>query len=224
MAYASATSPFASVKGENVFRKSPSPSPSPFLSTPSAANANGPPLTPPAMFSSSSDFGSLTAKRTGFESFAGSASPFAAFARGKSPLLNANMNAFSAYALGGAQGFSVSSSSTPALAPKTSKKVKEGSTGSSGEDATDDDGAVAEENGTNGNGIEKNGSSASFGDKLRAQEEEETCEEKKLQLTEQESTFLFHLRFIPWVLIFFQKIRVKRKKRRCIKFEGNYLC
>ncbi|KAF9061966.1 hypothetical protein BDP27DRAFT_1337354 [Rhodocollybia butyracea] len=85
MAYASTSSPFASVKGQNIFSstaKSVSSSSSaikiPLPSSPVLGAAA------PAESSSSSSAGT---KRTGFEAFASSSSPFASVARTRSPVL-----------------------------------------------------------------------------------------------------------------------------------------
>ncbi|KAH7922613.1 hypothetical protein BV22DRAFT_1131270 [Leucogyrophana mollusca] len=147
MAYASSASPFAAVKGQNIFSSggsstskrpsaptslpaNPSPSlfpnsisqPSPFSSqsSPFPTNTQPPPSSP---FEPSSP--PTAAKRTGFEAFAGSASPFASSAlRSKSPTGKAGhglglhrskspprrtgfagTSAFSTYASGGAHAF-----------------------------------------------------------------------------------------------------------------------
>jgi Ran-binding protein 3 len=130
MAYASTSSPFASVKGQNVFGKpssfskgpSPSPSPSPLSSQISrfqTAPALGSPLGDP------SSLAPTATKRTGFEAFSGSASPFASASRSKSPNRSLSSNvlrskspggrsaagkstsAFTTYAIGGAHSFAV---------------------------------------------------------------------------------------------------------------------
>ncbi|EIW75098.1 hypothetical protein CONPUDRAFT_85429 [Coniophora puteana RWD-64-598 SS2] len=101
MAYASTSSPFASVKGQNIFRPSPSPtplSPTPrtsFASSPfpsfSSISTLGEPSTPKSSFAGGSSTTTTTTstatKRTGFEAFAssGGGSPFASAARAKSP-------------------------------------------------------------------------------------------------------------------------------------------
>lgn len=79
MTYASKTSPFASIKGQNIFSSKPSTSifaggPQPVSQRPGLAPAFGTPstLTP-------------TPKRSGFEAFASPSSPFASLARAKSP-------------------------------------------------------------------------------------------------------------------------------------------
>ena len=77
MAYASTSSPFAAVKGQNVFSSSKIPISSPIpskFSTDLAQSASLP--------------SKITApKRSGFEAFASSASPFASVTRTKSPVL-----------------------------------------------------------------------------------------------------------------------------------------
>ncbi|KAJ8587449.1 hypothetical protein M405DRAFT_821564 [Rhizopogon salebrosus TDB-379] len=105
MAYASAASPFAAVKGQNIFSgasssssKKLSVSPSPSPSPPLTSNTLAP--SPFAGFASSQWStqqmpASMATKRTGFEAFIGSASPFATAgastfpSRPKSPLRNA---------------------------------------------------------------------------------------------------------------------------------------
>ncbi|KAF9059751.1 hypothetical protein BDP27DRAFT_1340774 [Rhodocollybia butyracea] len=83
MAYASTSSPFASVKGQNIFSSTLKSSSSaikiPLPSSPVLGAA-----TATAESSSSSSAGT---KRTGFEAFASSSSPFASVARTKSPVL-----------------------------------------------------------------------------------------------------------------------------------------
>ncbi|KAG6850673.1 hypothetical protein H0H93_010401 [Arthromyces matolae] len=119
MAYASPNSPFSAVKGQNVFaaNKAASPPPSnphtPAPSLPDSSNhqSGDTPPTAPVL------------KRTGFEAFASSASPFASASRSKSPVLGSTSklgrarspprrgnsitsNAFASYA-DGLQGFAI---------------------------------------------------------------------------------------------------------------------
>ncbi|OAX43301.1 hypothetical protein K503DRAFT_765967 [Rhizopogon vinicolor AM-OR11-026] len=141
MAYAATASPFAAVKGQNIFSgasssssKKPSVSPSPSPSPPLTNNT----LTPSSPFAGfvSSQWStphmpaSTATKRTGFEAFMGSTSPFVTAgaspfpSRPKSPLRNASgksalgrskspprrtplsmSSAFSPYASGGVQSF-----------------------------------------------------------------------------------------------------------------------
>ena len=78
MAYASNSSPFAAVKGQNIFSSSKAPTTSspipPKFSTDLAQAARTPSTT-------------TAPKRSGFEAFASSASPFASVTRAKSPVL-----------------------------------------------------------------------------------------------------------------------------------------
>lgn len=141
MAYASAASPFASVKGQNVFFSASSNKNQPTspirasTSLPGSSNLtkSSLPQTPLASLAQQTYLQqtptSTATKRTGFEAFAGSASPFSpsfghsrpmspgtansrsAFVRSKSPVrrgtFSANSGAFSSYASGGTQGFAV---------------------------------------------------------------------------------------------------------------------
>ncbi|KIO10844.1 hypothetical protein M404DRAFT_878217 [Pisolithus tinctorius Marx 270] len=141
MAYASAASPFASVKGQNVFFSASSNKNQPTspirasTSLPGSSNLtkSSLPQTPLASLAQQTYLQqtptSTATKRTGFEAFAGSASPFSpsfghsrpmspgtansrsAFVRSKSPVrrgtFSANSGAFSSYASGGTQGFVV---------------------------------------------------------------------------------------------------------------------
>ena len=104
MAYASVASPFASVKGQNVFigasssnpiKKSPTPAPTPLPGIPGSSTSSQSPFSLPT-FATRSQQPSLqhtpqntATKRTGFEAFAGSSLPFASpftHSRPKSPL------------------------------------------------------------------------------------------------------------------------------------------
>lgn len=121
MAYASPSSPFAAVKGQNIFASNKAASPPPAEQTTPA-----PPIT---IFDStqSGDVSSPSStpgvKRSGFGAFASSSSPFASVSRAKSPILGStsklgrakspsrrsnsiNSNAFSSYA-GGLQSFAI---------------------------------------------------------------------------------------------------------------------
>ncbi|KAH0583044.1 hypothetical protein H2248_010929 [Termitomyces sp. 'cryptogamus'] len=121
MAYASPSSPFAAVKGQNIFASNKTPSP-----PPTQQSIPAPPI---AIFggSQSGDVPSSSStpgvKRTGFEAFASSSSPFASASRAKSPVLGStsklgrakspsrrsnsiNSNAFSSYA-GSLQSFAI---------------------------------------------------------------------------------------------------------------------
>lgn len=84
MAYASTSSPFASVKGQNIF-KSVKVTPSPPSSTSTVAPQD------PDVINATASQSSITlptaTKRPGFAAFASTPSPFAAAARTKSPIL-----------------------------------------------------------------------------------------------------------------------------------------
>ncbi|EAU90388.2 hypothetical protein CC1G_00772 [Coprinopsis cinerea okayama7 len=73
MAYASTSSPFASVKGKNLFASSKSSSPAPSLSSTPSATGFGAKL------------GESSSQTGGFSAFAGTSSPFATATRNKSP-------------------------------------------------------------------------------------------------------------------------------------------
>ncbi|KAH9832541.1 uncharacterized protein C8Q71DRAFT_776937 [Rhodofomes roseus] len=202
MAYASTSSPFASVAGPSVFNKSKTPpaSSSPFAST-STSFASAFATTPsssPTKSSTNSSETPLPQKRTGFEAFASTSSPFASvakrpksppppafggLARSRSPSRHPtstrsgnafSASAFSAYAAGGAQGFSASKPRSERASPAPS----EGSTrGTSVFDAGTKDDAEEE----SGNGA------VSFSERLRSHKDDEDSEESdRVKLTEQE--------------------------------------
>ncbi|THG98472.1 hypothetical protein EW026_g3719 [Hermanssonia centrifuga] len=212
MAYASTSSPFASVKGPSMFSPNKpstwaSSSTSPFASGPSTpAPSSKLSLNNSPFFSSSTSKARAesTLKRTGFEAFASVTSPFGSAAkrpkspppatpsafghRSKSPARHhsparaaAGINPFSAYATGGVHAFAKSSvkrsSGSPALAENGAEA---GSSVLASQGSGEDEESSREESGS-----EKG---VSFGDRLRAEkdEEEEVDEEKKLKLTEQE--------------------------------------
>ncbi|KAL0574310.1 hypothetical protein V5O48_007648 [Marasmius crinis-equi] len=202
MAYASTSSPFASVKGQNIFSSSKPSSPkpgSPF----SAGTSSSKPLstlsTPPGEPSTST----TPAKRSGFEAFASSASPFATATRSKSPALGSSgkfgrsksppsratpgaSSAFSAYASSGMQGF--------ALPPQ--KRARAGSPGSSSSLERNSNTPLL---GGNGNGNhqdsgaedERDDRRSTFGERLRAGKDDDEGsggdeDSPKMSLTEQE--------------------------------------
>ncbi|KZV70817.1 hypothetical protein PENSPDRAFT_651128 [Peniophora sp. CONT] len=142
LAYASTSSPFAAVKGPPVFgSKAKSPSPwsgggnpalraaSPFA-TPAAASPPGSPNLRPA----SPAAGSQTpAKRTGFEAFASTTSPFARAkspTRSKSPVRRVNAaksaSVFSAYTGESAQGLFAAPAAKRARAETPADKTQDG--------------------------------------------------------------------------------------------------
>ncbi|KAJ8516506.1 hypothetical protein ONZ45_g6211 [Pleurotus djamor] len=187
MSYASTSSPFASVKGKSLFTAgasrfppaSPSPTPSPFPTTPTHSSAT------PAT------------KRSGFEAFASSSSPFTAAARAKSPGLGsssklgrsksptrranaAHSSAFSAYASSGIQAFAP----TPKRARADSPIVNGSSKASSSEPSEKDSGNEDEKD-------TKDEGQLTFGERLRATTGDEDAaqsedEEAKLVLSEQD--------------------------------------
>lgn len=206
MAYASASSPFASVKGQNVFASSGAKSPplfsssstvsSPFILGSSEASSS-------AVKPTASSQPSFTAtKRTGFEAFASSSSPFAAVARSKSPVLGstsklgrnrspvrranpADANAFSSYASGGvSHGFSL---------PVTKRARAESPSGGSSRSSLERNPIFkafgSGDSPDSGAEDESDNRAATFGEKLRAgkdDEDEASDEEPKITLTEQE--------------------------------------
>ncbi|KAL0953953.1 hypothetical protein HGRIS_005114 [Hohenbuehelia grisea] len=201
MAYASTSSPFASVKGKNIFTststKASSPGPVASLApSPFSSAATEPP--------SSVTSTPTAAKRTGFEAFASSASPFAtAAARAKSPSSPgklsrakspsrranpANINAFSAYASGGMQGFAVPH-------PKRARAGSPGdsSSRSSLERPSGAIGAFDAFAADSGAEDDREDRTQSFGEKLRAgkddsDEARSEEEEPRVALTEQDLT------------------------------------
>ena len=190
MAYASTSSPFASVKGSNIFKATTSSTSSIALasvnSAPSSSRTNAP-------------------KRSGFESFQSSSSPFAAFSRSKSPVLGgtpklgraksppprkavSSMNAspFASYA-GTASPFSTpmasrvafglpNSQSQGALDPASGSALASFGSGQAAEDGSD-------------SGDEEKEIPSTFGERLRASkdEEEDDGEDSSVRLTKRES-------------------------------------
>lgn len=201
MAYASSSSPFAAVKGQNIFSSNKATSPPPLPPMKPAATPVSPFIISPNEPSGSSlTFTPL--KRSGFEAFASSTSPFSSATRSKSPILGstsklgrakspprrgnpANSSAFSLYA-GGVQSFAV-----PAQ-----KRAKASSPTSSSRSSLERTPGVSTF-GSNGAGLDSgpddDDRSVSFGEKLRAgrndEEEGQSDEEQaKITLTEQDGT------------------------------------
>ncbi|KZT67325.1 hypothetical protein DAEQUDRAFT_767233 [Daedalea quercina L-15889] len=206
MAYASTSSPFASVSGPSLFIKSKSPVPpsssfaSSSTSTSFASTFTATPSGPPTKSATNTPETPLPQKRTGFEAFATTSSPFASVAkrpksppppafsggslsRSRSPSRHPNsmrtanafsVSAFSAYAAGGAQGFSAVKPRSERASPAPS----EGSTRATSvlDAKTKDD--ADEESGNE---------AVSFSERLRSQKDEEDSEEgERVKLTEQE--------------------------------------
>ncbi|KAF8448880.1 hypothetical protein L210DRAFT_1054843 [Boletus edulis BED1] len=227
MSYASAASPFASVKGQNVF-SSASPNNQKPTTSPSTNNVSLPldttpihaPFASPFSQSSFAAFASshtssqpatpsTATKRTGFEAFAGSASPFATAspfspARSKSPLGNNKSSilarsksptrrtiglnsVFSSYAGGGT--FSAPhpkrarAESPDGGSSRSSLERKESALGGLGNGEASGSGEEGD--------LDREGSDrapSTFGERLRASKDgdEEQSEEEKDKLTEQE--------------------------------------
>ncbi|KAF9466168.1 hypothetical protein BDZ94DRAFT_1213575 [Collybia nuda] len=196
MAYASTSSPFAAVKGRNIFssnKSSPSP---PVSATPTPAISS---LNIPSLGESSSLPPPTTMKRSGFEAFSSPTSPFLAATRSKSPVLGstsrlgrnkspprrgnpANSNAFSSYA-GPIQSFAI----------PVQKRARAGSPSSSSRSSLERNSTISVF-GSNGaatdSGTEED-QNASFGAKLRAGRDDEDegksdDEQRKPILTEQD--------------------------------------
>ena len=231
MAYASVASPFASVKGQNVFigasssyqikkpPRSPTPPSTPLPSIPGISTSLQSPFSQPS-FPTRSQQPSLqqtpqntATKRTGFEAFAGSSSPFAspftharpksplgsnsksALARSKSPPRRAiqGMNAavFTMYASGGTQMFAV---------PRPKRARADSPSGGSSRSSLEGKQSPAldqlRSNENSASGEEEEGereeneptTSSTFSEKLRSAKdlEDDRSEEEKEKLTEQE--------------------------------------
>ncbi|KAJ3889947.1 hypothetical protein GG344DRAFT_78307 [Lentinula edodes] len=92
MAYASTSSPFASIKGQNIFSSSANSVSSSAIKTP---------LPSSPVLGRADALPSAGTKRTGFEAFASSSSPFASVAKSKSPVLGGSGTFGSTNILGG---------------------------------------------------------------------------------------------------------------------------
>ncbi|KAJ7781907.1 hypothetical protein DFH07DRAFT_791951 [Mycena maculata] len=200
MAYASTSSPFAAVKGENLFASKKTTSSIPFTATPPANPVVSSPFAAPAGEPSSPP----SSKRA---VFGVSSSPFAAATKAKQDILGstsklsrakspsrrgtpAGTSAFSAYASGGVQGFAL----------PTQKRVRSGSPDDSGASSLERATAVATGSASATNGStdssaedERDDRPVSFGEKLRAGKDDEEDgksdeESAKPVLTEQEFT------------------------------------
>lgn len=236
MSYASAASPFAAVKGQNIFssvspnnQKPPASSSAKQVALPLDIVPIHAPFTSPFCQSSFAAFASsqssqqatpnTATKRTGFEAFAGSASPFSSasqfsHSRSKSPLVNnsgkssilarsksptrrtigMNASAFTTYAGVGAHAF---------LAPHPKRARAEspngGSSGSSLERKEgsafsifgNGDGSGSGEEDGDADREESDRTPSTFGERLRASKDgdDEQSGEEKEKLTEQEGEF-----------------------------------
>lgn len=207
MAYASTSSPFAAVKGQNIFHKTAETSAPHFLPVnqdpveplSSPFTSKNIPQSDPTPSSSTS-----TPMRFGFEAFASPLSPFSSVARSKSPVLGSSSkfsrakspvrrnqsvpsSAFSPYA-GTAQSFVI----------PPSKRVRSGSPSNSSRSSLERNSAIGVI-GTNGAGQDSGTEDdreddrlTSFGEKLRAGRDDEDDnksdeEQGKVVLTEQDS-------------------------------------
>ncbi|KAJ7509918.1 hypothetical protein B0H11DRAFT_1261307 [Mycena galericulata] len=196
MAYASTSSPFALVKGQNLFASKKATSSVPFGATTPVNSVVSSPFATPASEPSSPP----SSKRA---VFGVSSSPFTASSKAKQDILGSTSklsrakspprrgtptgtSAFSAYASGGVQGFSL-----PAQ-----KRVRSGSpddSGASSLERTPAEGSASAPNGSTDSGAEdeRDDRPVSFGEKLRAgkdEEEEGKSDEEGVKpvLTEQE--------------------------------------
>lgn len=201
LAFASNSSPFAKVKGPNLFAKSSA------ISSPWSSGTSSPsPSTPTATTTTTT-----TMKKTGFEAFASPSSPFGrskspgAFGRSKSPKptsagVTKNSNAFSAYTNNGAQGFSAVRSA----AGKRTKVADEAEDNGKRKQDSVDGGSPAPALGAKSD--EEEGSEErekmSFGDRLRAEKDGQGSgdDDEKVVLTEQECEFVYALD-IEWGLM-----------------------
>lgn len=220
MAYASTSSPFATVKGQNIFGASKlgtphtkqsafsvSPGPSPAPLAPAAELKS--PFGQASSYTFTSTLTSSTPKLSGFETFAGSSSPFATAAHSNMPVIGStsklgsrtksppirstsslNSNPFASYA-GGNQGFAVP-------APKRARAASpDGSSRSSLErpydsSILDKKSPSGSESGDEGQDDEP----TTFGERLRAsrdEEEENRSDEEngKMMLTEQDGKHVY---------------------------------
>ncbi|KAJ7180835.1 hypothetical protein C8R46DRAFT_1070734 [Mycena filopes] len=198
MAYASSSSPFAAVKGQNLFASKKTTSSVPFTAS-----------TPPVTSTATSPFAPVLGEPSSPPSstkralFGSSSSPFAAATKAKQDILGstsklgrakspprratpAGTNAFSAYASSGVQGFAL---------PSAQKRVRSDSPDDSGASSLERStpvGSTPAANGSVDSGAEDD-HDGSFGAKLRAakdEEEEGKSDEEgaKPVLTEQEFT------------------------------------
>ncbi|TDL23696.1 hypothetical protein BD410DRAFT_786955 [Rickenella mellea] len=204
LSYASTSSPFATTKGPSVFGGSSgkSPLPSPNAGPSSVSSGARSPLSPSPFVTAVSQEPSLTGtKRTGFEAFASSTSPFIVPARSKSPTgfatksgLNrskspqrssrAAISAFSSY----------SSGISPFAVPPVKKQRQEGS-GSEAGDGEKNTRPFGRNGSSTDASEDESDKQTSFGERLRASKSEEDTgptgsdeDESKANISEQELT------------------------------------
>jgi Ran-binding protein 3 len=199
MAYASRNSPFTSVKGQNVFGSTKPASSTPSFGSPA-------PSTPATK--SSSTFGQPSSastptlvKRTGFDAFSGSTSPFASVSRMKTPTIGSTSKLGRAKSPPRRTNSALSSTSfvsyagaSQSFALPAQKKARAGSPDGSSRSSlerTPSSGVFGESNNSSESGAddEQEDDRMSFGARLRAgkdEDEEIKTDEEKLNLTEQD--------------------------------------
>ncbi|PPQ64350.1 hypothetical protein CVT24_008419 [Panaeolus cyanescens] len=219
MAYASTSSPFASVKGQNVFKASTSTSPSPWTAGGSTSSITSSASTPASEFksvfgktTSTSAFGgghtpsanvfgsansdsSAGVKRSGFDAFSSSTSPFGALARSKSPVLGStsklsrakspprrsnsiNSNPFGSYA-GGSQSFTL----------PVQKRARADSPSGSGGSSLERVAPALAGNGSDSGNEDEGAHSPTFSERLRAEKDGDAAnlsDEEKASYSEQD--------------------------------------
>ena len=202
MAYASTSSPFASIKGQNIFKSGKvTPSTSPFSSSSASIVSPPNPNAINATASQSSVMAPTTTKRPGFAAFASTPSPFAAAARTKAPILGSSSilgrakspsrrtksaimsNPFASYA-GQAHSFAIP-------APKRARAESADGSSRSSLERNSTISAFGDSGDGSDSGLEdeENNQTSSFGEKLRAAKDydDEMLEgEPKVQLSEQD--------------------------------------
>jgi Ran-binding protein 3 len=201
MAYASTSSPFASIKGQNVFKSGKAPSPPPFSGSSSSTVALPDPNAISATASQSSIMAPTATKRLGFAAYASTPSPFAAAARTKSPILGSSSilgrakspsrraksaiisNPFASYA-GAAHSFAIPASKrvrAESADGSSRSSLERNSTVSAFGDSADGSDSGPEDDGDN--------QTSTFGERLRAAkdyDDEMIDGEPKVQLSEQD--------------------------------------
>ena len=202
MAYASTNSPFSTVKGQNIFGttksgNSTSSFGSPAPSTPATESSS--------TFGQSSSASTPTlAKRTGFDAFSGSASPFVSVSRMKTPILGSTSKLGRAKSPPRRGNSALSSTSFASYAGvrrgfalPAQKRARAGSPGSSRSslERTPSVGLFGESNNGSESGAddEQEDDQMSFGARLRAgkdEDEEIKTDEEKMKLTEQDGKTL----------------------------------
>ncbi|KAF9525964.1 hypothetical protein CPB83DRAFT_858704 [Crepidotus variabilis] len=204
MAYASTSSPFSAVKGQNIFSssKSASPAPSePFTPTPAPST---PLVDQGPTFGESSSSNPNVVKRSGFDAFTSTSSPFSSFARAKSPVLGVTSKLGRAKSPPRSRGspalassaFASYAGSTHGFALHPQKRARATSPDGSGPSNIERSnpsksvfGAETSSKSSSEDAEEKR-DEKSFGERLRAAKDDEEEEEdpSKMQFTEQDVT------------------------------------